>query len=153
MAAWKKHLVSVGADYQGATYYTWSDPLLGYRIYGNKSSALQNGIYAQEEWRPNSRLTLRGGVRAAYIQNRIALVGGNPPDRNRESWSRFLWSLGARYALSHKIALYANAGSSFAPPGLKSIGGTIPMSDLGSRRPGRPIAEPDLNPKTASAWT
>ncbi len=144
----KTYLLCVGADYQGATYYTWSDPLVGYRIFGNKSSALQSGIYAQEEWRPNAKLTFRGGLRNAYVQNRIALISGSAPDRNRESWSRILWSLGARYALNSKIALYANAGSSFATPGLKSIGGTIPMSDWGIAGHDGQLPNPNLKPES-----
>jgi len=127
----RDHLLSVGVDYQGATYQTWADPLVGYRIYGNKSSALQGGVYAQEEWRPNSKLTLRSGLRYAYIRNLIALVNGNAPDRASESWSRLLWSAGGRYAINNRVAFYANGGSSFATPGLKSVGGTIPMSALG----------------------
>ncbi|MCX6554667.1 MAG: TonB-dependent receptor [Candidatus Aminicenantes bacterium] len=144
----KKHLLSVGADYQGATYYTWSDPLLGYRIYGNKSSALQGGVYAQEEWHPHAKILLRGGLRIAFIKNRIALISGNIPDRGSESWSNLLWSLGARYALSSKVAFYANAGSSFATPGLKSSGGTISMSDLGVPGHDGQLPNPNLKPES-----
>ncbi len=144
----KSHWLSVGADYQGATYCTWSDPLVGHRIFGNKSSALQSGLYAQEEWRPNSRLTFRGGLRHAYVQNRIALIGGSAPDRSRESWSKILWSIGARYAWTSRIALYANAGSSFATPGLKSIGGTISINDWGVAGHDGQLPNPNLKPES-----
>lgn len=126
-----KNLFSIGADYQSARYFTWSDPLLGYRLYGNKSSATQTGVYMQEEWLPLSNLTIRGGIRYYSIKNSIDLINGNTPLQMKDFWSKTLWSIGTRYTLSRVISLYANGGSSFATPALKSIGGTILKSDLG----------------------
>ncbi|MBI2420124.1 MAG: TonB-dependent receptor [Ignavibacteriales bacterium] len=126
-----KNLLSIGADYQSARYFTWNDPLNGYRLYGNKSSATQAGVYVQEEWLPVANLTIRGGIRFYSIKNSIDLINGSVPLKMKDSWSITLWSIGTRYTLSRKISLYANGGSSFAAPALKSIGGTILISDLG----------------------
>ena len=41
------------------------------------------------------------------------------------SWSKNLWSLGARYNMAPDLAVYANAGSSFMVPAGKQIGGTV----------------------------
>jgi len=143
----KASSLSIGADYQGAKYYTWSDPLVGYRIFGNKSSAVQEGVYVQEEWRPISKLTLRGGLRYAYIQNSINLINGGNATDNSLSWSKLLWSVGTRYSINDRIAFYANGGSSFSTPGLKSIGGTISLSDLGVTGKNGQLPNPDLKPE------
>lgn len=135
---WKhgaNNTLSAGADYQGAGYTTWTDPLVGYHILGSQASATQVGVYVQEEWLPVSGLSLRGGLRYTYVRNQIALVNGGPPDNSSMSWEKFLWSAGIRYSIGKKFAVYANGGSSFAPPGLKSISGTIPMIDF--KVPGR----------------
>ncbi|NWJ52390.1 MAG: TonB-dependent receptor [Bacteroidetes bacterium] len=143
----KSSMLCFGVDYQSAKYSTWTDPLVGYHIFGNKSSAIQNGAYFQEEWRPISKLTLRGGLRYAYIKNIIDLVnGGNAVDNNL-SWGRLLWSAGVRYSINDHIALYANGGSSFSAPGLKSIGGTISLSDRGVVGRNGQLPNPDLKPE------
>lgn len=144
----KSSSLTIGTDYQSAKYSTWKDPLAGRHIYGNISSAMQLGIYIQEEWRPVSGLTLRGGLRFADIKNTIVLEGINTPDDNELSWNKMLWSAGAKYSVGESISLYINSGSSFSTPGLKSIGGTILLSDLGV--PGRngQLPNPDLKPET-----
>jgi outer membrane receptor protein involved in Fe transport len=140
----KASSLSIGVDYQGAKYYTWIDPLTGYRTFGNKSSALQGGIYVQEEWRPIEKLTVRGGLRYAYIKNTIDLVnGGNPADK-KLSWTRLLWSAGIRYTINDRFAFFTNGGSSFSAPGLKSIGGTISLSDYGIIGHNGQLPNPDL---------
>jgi outer membrane receptor for ferrienterochelin and colicin len=143
----KSSSLSVGADYQAVKYSTWIDPLIGYQIYGNISSAIQAGVYVQEEWRPVSGLTLRGGLRYAYINNHIILENSVGPGENNLSWNKLLWSAGARYSVNENISAYLNSGSSFSTPDLKSIGGTILLSDLGV--PGRDGQLPnhDLKPE------
>jgi outer membrane receptor protein involved in Fe transport len=128
---WKGSLLTVGADYQEATYGTWSDPLLGYQTYGNKSSAMQGGAYVQEELRPIDKLTVRGGWRYAYIKDLIELVNGGSPGDTCVRYTALLGSLGAKYTIADMVTVYANGGNSFAAPGLKSSGGTIPLSDSG----------------------
>jgi outer membrane receptor for ferrienterochelin and colicin len=143
----KSSSLSVGADYQAARYSTWIDPLVGYQIYGNISSAMQAGVYIQEEWRPVSGLTFRGGLRYAHINNRIVLENSVGPGENNLSWNKLLWSAGVRYSVNENISVYLNSGSSFSTPDLKSIGGTILLSDLGV--PGRDgqLPDHDLKPE------
>ena len=143
----KSSSLSIGADYQAAKYSTWIDPLVGYQIYGNISSAIQAGVYIQEEWRPVSGLTFRGGLRYAHINNQIVLENSVGPGENNLSWNKLLWSAGVRYSVNENISVYLNSGSSFSTPDLKSIGGTILLSDLGV--PGRDGQLPnhDLKPE------
>ena len=69
----KDNLLTIGVDYQNAEYYTTSDPLLGYNLYGNKSRAYQSGAYIQEELNIG-RLTARAGLRYNYIKTNIELI-------------------------------------------------------------------------------
>jgi iron complex outermembrane recepter protein len=140
-------MLSIGADYQGASYYTSTDLLKGYTSYGNKSSAVQKGIYAQEEWRPFSQITFRAGLRYAYIKNQIELVNGSAPGISNVWWEHLLWSAGVKYLLNDVVSLYANGGSSFGTPGLKSSGGTIPLNDMGIAGRNGQLPNPDLKPE------
>jgi iron complex outermembrane recepter protein len=143
----KASSLSVGVDYQGAQYDTWTDPLVGYHQYGNKSSDLQGGVYVQEECRPVDRLTLRGGLRFAFIKNAIDLVnGGNPADKSI-SCRNLLWSMGVKYSANEWLNLYTNGGSSFITPSLKAIGGTILLSDFGVTGRNGQLPNPDLKPE------
>lgn len=144
----KQSALSVGADYQGADYTTWTDPLVGYRIYGTRATSSQVGVYAQEEWRPVKGLLLRGGLRYAWVQNLIALVNCQSPEQSKRTWNRLLWSAGIRYTISKMFAVYANAGSSFAPPGLKSTSGTISMSDFKVPGHNGQLPNPGLKPES-----
>jgi outer membrane receptor for ferrienterochelin and colicin len=139
--------LSIGADYQHSTYDTWNDPLTGYRIAGNKASAIQTGLYLQEEFRPFRGLLLRGGLRFAMIGNAIDLINGGNPGTSAVQWRKLLWSLGSRLALSDRIGVYANGGSSFTPPGLKSSAGTIPLSALGVPGYNGQLPNPGLIPE------
>ena len=143
----KSNGLSIGLDNQNATYFTWIDPLTGYRLTGNHASASQTGLYVQEEWRPLSGLLVRGGLRYAIIRNTIDLINGGNPGTNSVYWGKLLWSLGSRYSINDKIGIYVNGGTSFTPPGLKSSAGTVPLSDLGV--PGRngQLPNPDLIPE------
>jgi len=143
----KAHLLTVGADYQGAEYYSWSDPLLGYRQYGNKSTAMQAGVYAQEELRFGG-LILRAGLRYNYIKSNIELISGGAPGTKEKSWTSLLWSGGVKYQVSSSVAVFANAGNSFMTPGLKSTGGTILLSDLGVPGKNGQLPNPDLKPES-----
>lgn len=144
----KSNILSVGSDYQKAEYYTWADPKLGYRVYGNKSFATQLGIYAQEEWSPADQFVLRGGLRFAHIKNVIELSNGFTPVNNSDSWDKILWSFGSRYSVNKIVALYANVGSSFATPALKSVGGTIPISAKGFVGRDGQLPNPNLKPES-----
>jgi iron complex outermembrane recepter protein len=139
----------IGSDYQGANYFTWSDPLQGYQSFGNKSTANQAGIYIQEELHI-SNFIWRGGIRYNYIKNNIHLVDGGAPGEKSNDWSSFLWSTGIKYNINSDISVSANAGNSFLTPGLKATGGTISLSDRGV--PGRngQLPNPDLKPESGA---
>ena len=141
-----KNSLIIGSDYQGADYYTWSDPLKGYKSFGNKSTAFQTGIYAQEELHINNFIW-RGGIRYNYIRNNIELVDGGAPGSNSKDWSSFLWSTGIKYKTNTDISFFANAGNSFLTPGLKSTGGTISLSDKGVIGRNGQLPNPDLKPE------
>lgn len=143
----KSNGLCVGVDYQNAAYSTWIDSLAGIRLAGNHASASQTGFYLQEEWRPSPGLLVRGGLRYAVITNSIDLINGADPGTDGLRWGKLLWSLGSRYSITDKIGVYVNGGSSFTPPGLKSIAGTIPLRDLGV--PGRngQLPNPGLMPE------
>ena len=143
----KESSLIIGADYQGADYNTWTDPLVGYETYGNKSKAMQSGIYAQEEYRTKG-LTVRGGLRYNYIKNNIELVNGGAPGQTSQDWKSLIWSLGAKYNLGNKLSVFANAGNSFLTPGLKSVGGTILLADKGIVGHDGQLPNPDLKPES-----
>ena len=46
----KAHLLTIGTDYQNASYETWSDPVAGEKQYGNKSTALQVGFTPRKNY-------------------------------------------------------------------------------------------------------
>ncbi|MCB2220982.1 MAG: TonB-dependent receptor [Bacteroidetes bacterium] len=148
--AWRhgnNHLLTIGTDYQAARYQTHSDPLLGYTLYGNKSRAYQSGIYAQEELRFGGFIA-RGGFRLNYIEHSIDLISGNNPGEPEIDYTRLLWNAGLKYHLTSNFSIFANAGNSFIPPGLKSMGGTIALDD--KVVPGRngQLPNPDLKPES-----
>lgn len=142
-----ENVLIIGSDYQGADYTTWTDPLQGYKSYGNKSNAFQAGLYAQEEIHI-SNIIWRGGIRYNYMKNDIELVDGGAPGEKYKKWKSFLWSTGLKYNFNSDISVSANAGNSFITPGLKSTGGTIKLSDAGV--PGRngQLPNPDLKPES-----
>ncbi len=143
----KKSLTSIGIDYQRATYTTWSDPLIGYQILGNKSGSIQSGIYFQEEWHPVNKLMIRGGIRYTYTKNLVSLVNSISPDNNTTSWEKLIWSAGGKFSLNEMIAVFANGGSSFAPPGIKSAIGTIPIGDFKVPGHNGQLPNPGLKPE------
>lgn len=143
----KENIFIVGSDYQGANYSTWSDPLKGYQSYGNKSTALQSGIYAQEEFHL-SNLIWRAGIRYSYMKNNIELVDGGAPGEESKEWNSFLWSTGLKYKINSDFSLFANAGNSFLTPGLKSTGGTIRLSDKGVIGHNGQLPNPNLKPES-----
>jgi outer membrane receptor protein involved in Fe transport len=146
----KNNLLTIGTDYQNAEYYTTTDPLVGYDQYGNKSRAFQSGIYVQEELNFGD-LTARAGLRYNYIQTNIELIGGGSPGDPETNYSNLLWSAGLKYRVLSVLTIYANAGNSFLPPGLKSMGGTIALSDQGVPNMNGQLPNPDLKPESGIA--
>jgi len=143
----KENLLIIGCDYQGADYYTWSDPLAGYKSYGNKSNAYQTGFYAQEELHIKN-FTWRGGIRYNYIKYGIQLIDGGAPGEKSKKWNSILWSTGIKYKINSDLSFYANTGNSFLTPGLKAIGGTISLSDRGVAGRNGQLPNPDLKPES-----
>jgi iron complex outermembrane recepter protein len=148
--SWKHgegHLLTIGADYQNAHYHTFSDPLAGYRLEGSRSRAFQTGIYLQEEMNFGG-LTTRGGLRYNYIRTTIDLISSGNAGEPVTSYNNLLWSAGMKYNVSRTVSVFANAGNSFLPPGLRSMGGTIKLVDRGV--PGRhgQLPNPGLKPES-----
>lgn len=146
----QKGVLSIGADFQGASYFTWADELIGYHFFENKATALQAGLYAQQELRPVKNLLLRAGLRFAYLKNQVDLVNGAAPGNDEARLQKLLWSAGGRYSISESFSLYANAGTSYAAPGLKSSCGTIRESDFGIAGHNGQLPNPDLKPESGT---
>lgn len=139
----KNSTFAIGVDAQSAEYLTFSDPLQGYRSYGNFSRGEQYGAYAQEDFRWKN-LVIRAGARFQHVQQHISLLGGVVPPETKAKWNVLLYSGGVKYRLSEQLHFYANAGTSFMSPGLKSIGGTIAADDTISSGQ---LPNPDLKPE------
>jgi iron complex outermembrane recepter protein len=136
--------LTFGTDFQFANYKTFSEAAT--KEPGNDADAHQYGLYAQEELVFDG-LTLRLGGRYNYIKHEIDLLGGQPPGESSESWDKFLWSAGARYSLTNTFSVYSNVGTSFLAPSLKSVGGTIKLSDKGIIGKDGHLPNPGLEPE------
>jgi iron complex outermembrane recepter protein len=121
--------LSIGADGQYATYTTYTEANAP-RATGNDSSTVSTGAFLQEKY-VTGRWVLRAGGRLNHIADTYSLIGGEAPGLGDTSWTKFLWSTGARFNISEKLAAFANAGSSFISPAAKSVGGTLNASDAG----------------------
>ena len=86
---------------------------------------------------------LRGGVRRNNSNHSYALLGGLAPATTNASWSKNLWSLGARYNFSPDLSAYANAGTSFMAPAAKQIGGTVSLPTDNGQLP-NPALSPEI---------
>ena len=136
--------MTFGGDFQFARYETFSETAR--RTLGNDANADQYGLYIQEEF-VLSNLVLRLGGRYDHIEHDIHLLNGTPPGKNSQSWDKFLWSAGLRYSLFNTLSLYTNVGTSFLAPSLKSVGGTINLSDKGVAGKDGHLPNPDLDPE------
>jgi iron complex outermembrane recepter protein len=135
--------LTMGADFQSATYITKTDSASGAKTEGNDAKASQIGYYLQEELTLD-KAVVRGGLRYVSISNDITKLGGIAPiDKNR-SWGVLLWNAGIKYKATDNISPFFNIGTSFMSPGLKSIGGTILAADTMSSGQ---IPNPDLKPE------
>ena len=136
-------VLTVGADYQLASYATSSetDSLRT----GNDATATALGFYAQEEFRLNA-LILRAGARYNIISHDINRLQGARPNETSNSWNKVLYSAGARYNQSDDLSVFANIGTSFKAPSLKSVGGTVPPDGKGGHLP-----NPDIKPESGTS--
>jgi iron complex outermembrane recepter protein len=123
------NLLTLGADSQVATYRTYSDSSGAERT-GTDVSAYSTGIFIQEKL-VLGKWVLRGGGRFNHTSHSYDLFNGTTPDRSGNSWDTFLWSAGIRFNAMPQATFYANAGSSFAAPSAKQLGGTLHNGDTG----------------------
>ncbi|MGD9159708.1 MAG: TonB-dependent receptor [Desulfobacteraceae bacterium] len=137
---------TIGADYQNASYLTKLVPVNQIAEAGNDALATQAGVYTQEELQLN-RFTLRGGLRFNNIEYDIKQIGGESPGAKKESWEKIIWSTGIKYRINNEFTLFTNAGNSFMSPGLKSIGGTLPLSERGVPGSNGQLPNPGLEPE------
>ena len=136
-------VLTVGADYQLASYATSRE--IGEISPGNDATATAVGFYAQEEFRLDA-LILRAGARYNIISHDIDLLQGAPPNETSNSWNKVLYSAGARYNQSDDLSVFANIGTSFKAPSLKSVGGTVPPDGKGGHLP-----NPDIKPESGTS--
>ncbi|MCE1189326.1 MAG: TonB-dependent receptor [Ignavibacteria bacterium] len=118
----------VGIDYQYAAYKTTNQPSGKEEVDGNDASAIQLGLYSQEEMRFNN-LILRGGLRLNYSKQTIYKFESQTREQLSRDYNHVIWSAGVKYKLSQGWTIFANAGNSFLLPGLKAMGGTIAFKD------------------------
>jgi len=139
--------LTFGADYQHSSYFTSAQSVNESKVTGNDASASQTGLYFQEELQIN-KLTIRGGARYNMIGYQIKKLSGLTPGLKSQSWNVFLWSVGTKYRLAEDWSVFANAGSSFMSPGLKSIGGTLSVNDRFVAGKNGQLPNPDLKPES-----
>ena len=81
--------------------------------------------YVQGEWHPGDAWTLDAGVRHSsvrFVSHDEYVVGTNPDDSGRASYSATLPVLGVLYALRPDVHVYVNAGRGFETPTLNELG-------------------------------
>ncbi len=138
-------VLTLGTDYQVAWYETY-DYTDQYHP-GNDARAMHVGAYAQEEqtWRD---WVFRLGGRANHIRHDIDRLQGAAPGDDQASWNKALVSAGARWNRHRQLSVFANVGTSFRAPSLKSVGGTIPLADRGKDGINGQLPNPDLKPES-----
>ncbi len=142
----KNSNLTIGIDYQNASYLTWGQAVNNEKETGNDALASQMGVYLQEELQLG-KFTLRGGGRFNLINYDISKFGGESPGNENQNWNVLLWSAGAKYRITNKITLFANSGNSFMSPSLKSIGGTLNSNDIYVPGKNGQLPNPDLKPE------
>jgi iron complex outermembrane recepter protein len=144
----EKSLLTLGTDFQHATYETWSNPGVMKSI-GNDAQANQVGAYIQEELGLGNWI-FRAGGRYTYTEHFYDLIGGVVPAIDGKSWDKPTWNTGVRYKFTDDLSAYGNVGSSFLVPGIKSIAGTLNPSDRGVQ--GKTDNSPTLTSHPRLAW-
>jgi iron complex outermembrane recepter protein len=146
---WKHYgnsTLTAGADMQYAVYRTYSEAS-ALAVTGNDATSCGTGIYLQEKL-ITGRWVLRGGGRFNYTADSYDLIGGSVPGVGDKSWSKFLWSAGARYNFSKKVSAYSNVGTSFISPAAKAVGGTLNAGDFGIVGRNGQLPNPNLKPES-----
>lgn len=146
---WKHHgdsALTVGTDSQFATYRTYTEANAP-AVTGNDANSKSVGLYLQEKL-VTGNWVLRAGGRFNYTSDHYDLISGSAPGVQDKSWSKFLWSAGARYNFTKKVAVYSNVGSSFISPAAKAVGGTLNTTDFGVVGRNGQLPNPDLKPES-----
>lgn len=146
---WKHHgdsAFTAGVDYQHAVYRTYTEANAP-AVTGNDATSMSTGVYVQEKL-VTGNWVLRAGGRFNHTSDHYDLIGGSAPGLADKSWSKFLWSAGARYNFNKKFSAYSNVGTSFISPAAKSVGGTLNASDLGIVGRNGQLPNPDLKPES-----
>ncbi|MFH1028915.1 MAG: TonB-dependent receptor, partial [Pseudomonadota bacterium] len=145
-----KHLgnsvLTFGADSQVATYKTYAE-IDGVKTTQIDTNAWSTGVFLQEKL-VIDKLVLRAGGRFNHTQHSYDLISGATPGVKEQSWDKLLWSVGARYNVTPKFAVYANSGSSFVAPSAKSVGGTLNAADAGVIGKNGQLPNPGLKPES-----
>jgi iron complex outermembrane recepter protein len=124
-----KSLLTSGVDYQSAIYITTSEEN-GLETPLNDMDAYNIGVYIQEKI-VFEKWVFRAGGRYNDTHHSYALLNGARPAQTSNSWGEFLWSIGVRYEVLPRTALYTNIGTSFLVPSAKQLGGTLNATDVG----------------------
>jgi iron complex outermembrane recepter protein len=140
-----KGLLTAGIDYQSAVYRTTSEED-GIDTTLNDMKAYNAGAYLQEKL-VLKRWVLRVGGRYNDTVHSYHLLNGAQPVQGSNSWGRFLWSIGVRYEVLSRIALYGNCGTSFLVPSAKQLGGTLNATDVGVADKNGQLPNLDLKPE------
>ncbi len=107
---------------------TGSDQVLGVKgaLRRNEINDVQDlDPYLQGEWHPSEAWTLDAGARRSnvrFISHDNYVVGTNPDDSGKASYSATLPVLGVLYAVRPDLHLYATAGRGFETPTLNEVG-------------------------------
>lgn len=147
---YNKSLLTAGVDYQDMTYETYSK-INGIKGIGNDVEADNFGIYLQEKF-VIDKWILRAGARYNRTSHDYTLIGGTKPDVTSKSWSKGIWSIGARYNLNERVGIFANAGSSYLVPSAKSVGGTLKITDKGVPGKNGQLPNPGLAPEKGLSY-
>lgn len=146
---WGESLLTLGTDYQDASYRTYAE-VDGRETKGNDARSRILGVYAQEKYVVGDWV-LRGGLRYNEQHDQYDLIGGVVPEVDDKTYSKTLWSAGARYRASERLSLFANAGSSFVAPSAKAVGGTLDIADRGVSGKNGQLPNPGLQPESGVA--
>jgi outer membrane receptor protein involved in Fe transport len=136
------HLLTLGTDHQTVRYATESRDPAGVTHPDNDAHAESYGVFIQEKLQFDTWI-LRAGLRHNRIDHDYDLLGGSVPAQRQATWSKNLWSVGARHNPTANLAVYANAGTSFMVPAAKQIGGTVPIPSASGE-----LANPNLRPES-----
>lgn len=141
--------ITGGLDYQTVGYTTYSEN--NGRANGNDATASNIGVYLQEEM-TFDQATVRLGGRFNRTAHSYDLISGAEPGEDEQDWSTFFWSAGVRWRATDTFSIFANAGNSFLPPSIKSVGGTLQPEDEGVSGKNGQLPNPDLDPESGLAY-